>query len=76
MVSIMPRLDNNCHIDTFNSDCIQAWAVVRETIVKPDMPAVGNYTAEQMHANNLKVQDESLNQICMAYMVNLLPPEI
>ena len=76
MFSIQPRVDNNCHIDTFISDCIQAFAVVRETIVKPDRPPDGLYTADQCHQNFLKVQQETLNQICMSFMVNLLPPEL
>ena len=32
MFSIRPRVDNNCHINSFTSDCIQDFAVVRETI--------------------------------------------
>ena len=56
MFTIQPRVDNNCHINTFISYCIQAFAVVRETIVKPDRPPDGQYTAEQCHQNYLQVQ--------------------
>ena len=76
MFSIAPRANNNCNLDTFVSNCLQAFGVVKQTIVKPDQPPPAQYTAEQVHEMNLKVQDETLNQICMSFMVNLLPPEI
>ena len=74
MFSIRPRVDNHCNLDTFNSDCIQAFAVVRET--QHNLPPDGQYTAEQCHQNYFKVQQNILDQICMAFMVHLLPPDI
>ena len=43
---------------------------------KPDQPSDGNYTAKQCHTNYLKIQNKVLDQMCMAFMVHLLPPKL
>ena len=42
----------------------------------PDAPPAGNYTSEQCHAREKTVHENVINKICMAFMTQLLPPEI
>ena len=41
-----------------------------------DAPPAGNYTAHQCHTREKQIHKNVLNQICMAFMTQLLPPEI
>ena len=50
--------------------------MVRQILPLPDAPPPGNYTAEQCHEREKTVHENVLNKMCMAFMTQLLPPEI
>ena len=50
--------------------------MVRQILPPPDAPPNGNYTAQQCHEREKTVHEILLNKICMAFMTQLLPPEI
>ena len=76
MFGIRQITDTFDNLDKFNADVIDAFKVVREMLPQPDAPPAGNYTAEQCHAGYKQVHENVLNQICMAFMTQLLLPEI
>ena len=76
MFGIRQRTDTFDNLDKSNPDVVNSFWVVREMLPLPDGPPPGNYTAEQCHAREKTVQENVLNKICMAFMTQLLPPEI
>ena len=76
MCGTIQRTDTFDNLDKFNADVVDAFQVVREMLPLPDAPPAGNYTAEQCHAREKTVHENVLYKICMAFMTQLLPPEI
>ena len=74
----MPCLvsDTFDNLDKFNADVVNAFQVVREMLPLPDAPPAGNYATEQCHTREKQPHENVLNKICMAFMTQLLPPEI
>ena len=76
MFGIQQRTDTFDNLDKFNVDVVDAFQVVREMLPLSDAPPAGNYTTKQCHAREKTVHENILNKICMAFMTQLLPPEI
>ena len=76
MFGIRQRTDTVNNLDKFNADVVDAFQVVRQILPLPDAPLAGNYTAEQCHTREKQVHENVLDKICMAFMTQLLPPEI
>ena len=78
MFGIRQRTDTFDNLDKFNAHVVDAFKVVCKMLPVPDAPPaiVNNYTAEQCHEREKKVHENVLNKICMAFMTQLLPPEI
>ena len=78
MFSIRQRADTFENLDKFNTDVVDAFEVVRQILPLPHAPPAlaGGYTAKQCSAREKTVYETLLNKICMAFMTQLLPPEI
>ena len=76
MFGIRQRTDTFDNLDKFNADVVDTFQVVREMLPLPDAPPLGNYNAQQWHDREQQVHENVLNKICMAFMTQLLPPEI
>ena len=76
MFGIQQRTDTFVNLDKFNADVVDAFEVVKQILPAPDAPPQGNYTAEQCHTREKLVHETLLNKMCMAFMTQLLPPEL
>ena len=78
MFSIRQRTDTFENLDKFNANVVDAFEVVRQILPLPDAPPplAGGYTAEQCHTREKTVHETLLNKNCMAFMTQLLLPEI
>jgi hypothetical protein len=80
LFSLRPRTDDMDNLDAFTADVMDAFRVVRNTIPQPD-PATTiaqgqDYTDAGVTTMLKTVHNNVLNQICMAFLVNLLPANI
>ena len=76
MLGIRPGTNTFDNIHSFTADCVNAFRIVRETMAKPERPPYGNCTADQCHVNYPKIDNNALDQICMAFMIKLLSPVV
>ena len=79
---ICQRTDSFENLDAFTGDVIDAFKIVRKTLPWLNAPPNGDNTAAQRNTAVQRntayqlIHDNGLDQICMAFMVNFVPPEL
>ena len=80
LLNILPRTSNTNNLDAFTGHVMEAFRVFRENLPQPDEQTVAAnsrvYGYAQVNAMLKATRNNIIDQICMAFLVHFLPPNL